>query len=303
VIYERLFPRWRPDEALRPRGKVPAAAARVTWLGTASHVLEIAGVTLLCDPFVTRPGLLRTAATRLRPNEDEIARRVPSKVDAVLCGHSHYDHLLDAPLIARRTGALLVGSRTTCAFGRASGVPESQLAIVPETGATVRVKDVEIRFVRSRHGRIRPVGVPFPGEALRPRLPARLFHYRMGGAFGVLVRADGVAIYHNGSADLVDAELDDERADVLLVGLAGRTSTRNYVARLARALAPKLIVPTHHDAFFSPLSAGVHLLPRIDLDGFVRDARSAAPDARIVTPDYFEVLGVPRHDASRSTLE
>jgi len=167
----------------------------------------------------------------------------------------------------------------------------------------VRVKDVEARFVRSRHGRIRPVGVPFPGEVARPRLPGRLYDYKMGGAFGVLLRAEGAAIYHNGSADLVDAELDGEHADVLLVGLAGRTLTRNYVARLARALGPKVIVPTHHDAFFAPLSRGVHLLPKIDLEGFVRDARAAAPDARIVTPDYFEVLAVPRGDPSRALLQ
>jgi L-ascorbate metabolism protein UlaG (beta-lactamase superfamily) len=181
-------------------------------------------------------------------------------------------------------------------------VPESQLVIVPPEGALVRVKDVEVRFVRSRHGRIRPIGVPFRGEATEPTLPARLHEYKMGGAYGVLFRAPGVTIYHNGSADLVDAELDGERADVLLVGLAARTSTKNYVARLARALAPSLVVPTHHDAFFAPLAHGVHLLPRIDLPGFVRDAREAAPNAAVVTPGYFEALAVPRGDASKSLL-
>jgi hypothetical protein len=46
----------------------------------------------------------------------------------------------------------------------------------------------------------------------------------------------------------------------------------------------------------------VHLLPRIDLKGFVQDARGAAPDARVITPDYFEVLCVPS-DASRASLD
>jgi len=301
-IYSRLFPRWKPRPELVPHGEVADPGARISWLGTAGHVVETGGATLLLDPFVTRPSLLRTATRRLVPDEDEIARRVPSKVDAVLCGHSHYDHLLDAPIIARRTGAVLVGSRTTCAFARASGVPESQLRIVPPTGASVRIKDAEIRFVRSRHGYIRPLGVPFPGEALSPKVPGRVFHYRMGGAFGILIRGSGVAIYHNGSADLVDAELDGERADVLLVGLAGRTSTRNYVGRLVHALSPSLVVPTHHDAFFAPLDRGVHLLPRIDLEGFVTEARAQSPDARIITPGYFEVIGVPRGAANKAVI-
>ncbi len=301
-LYSRFFPRWKARPELTPRGEVRDPGARIAWLGTAGHVIEAGDTTLLVDPFVTRPNLLRTAVARLVPDENEIARRIPSRVDAVLCGHSHYDHMLDAPLIARRTGAILVGSRTTCAFARASGVAESQLRIVPPTGATVRIKDAEVRFVRSRHGRIRPVGVPFPGEVESPRLPGRIFHYKMGGAFGILIRAGGVTVYHNGSADLVDAELDGERADVLLVGLAGRASTRNYVGRLVHALSPSLIVPTHHDAFFAPLERGVHLLPRIDLEGFVDEARAHAPDARIITPDYFDVIGVPRGAPGKAVI-
>ena len=58
------------------------------------------------------------------------------------------------------------------------------------------------------------------------------------------------------------------------------------------ALEPKVVVPTHHDAFFAPLDWGVHLLPNIDLDGFVAEARRLAPDARIVTAGYGEALAV-----------
>lgn len=50
--------------------------------------------------------------------------------------------------------------------------------------------------------------VPVPGEVkTSPTLPARAWHYRMGGAFGLWLEADGVSIYHNGSADLVDGFL------------------------------------------------------------------------------------------------
>jgi hypothetical protein len=41
----------------------------------------------------------------------------------------------------------------------------------------------------------------------------------------------------------------------------------------------------------------VHLLPGIDLDGFVADARAHAPRATVVTPAYDEALAVPRDDA------
>ncbi|HZS37752.1 MAG TPA: MBL fold metallo-hydrolase [Polyangia bacterium] len=302
-----LFRRWRPRAELRPRARSSGgdgAALRIRWLGTAGHVIETATTTVLIDPFLTRPRLWRLLG-RLEPDEAAITARVPARVDAVLCGHSHYDHLLDAPAIARRTGARLYGSASTCAFGRAAGLPDAQLGLVPPEGARFTVGDLDVRFVPSRHGRILFGRVPFDGAvAAPPPLPARAWHYRMGGAYGILMRAHNTSVYHNGSADLVDAELapSDVRADVLLVGLAGRRSTPRYLARLIDALAPKVLVPTHHDAFFAPLDHGLHLLPGIDLDGFASEARALAPAATLVTPDYDEWLAIPPDDARGAAL-
>ena len=298
-----LFKRWRPRAELRPSGGSAAGAAvKIEWLGTADHIVRTRATTLLIDPFLSRPGFARLLFGRLRP----LARdegHLPTRVDAILCGHSHFDHLLDAPEIARRTGAVLVDSASTCAFGRATGLPEAQLCEVPPEGRTLRIGDCELRFVPSLHGRLLLGRVPFPGVvAAPPTLPARMWHYRMGGAYGVLIKAPGATIYHNGSADLIDAELEGVRADVLLVGLAGRKATRDYLGRLTAALQPGLIVPTHHDSFFAPLSRGVHLLPGIDLDGFTSEARRVAPGATIVTPDYFESLAVPAGDARGAQL-
>lgn len=303
VAYEAVFPRWRPREEFCPRGNAPAreaSAMRVLWLGTAAHVIETREATLLIDPFVSRPSLFEVAASGLTSNERVIEARIPKRVDAILCGHSHFDHLLDAPFIAKKTGAKIVGSKTTCSFALASGVPRDQIIEIGPHGGEVQINDAQIRFVPSKHGRIFPIGVPFPGEVLsRPKLPARFFHYRMGGAFGLLIKSRGMSLYHNGSADLVDAELDGEHADVLLVGLAGRQRTPDYLARLTHALRPSLIVPTHHDAFFAPTDDGVRLLPRIDLDGFLREASAIA---RVITPGYDEPIAIPEGNAKDAIL-
>ncbi len=301
-LYERLFPRWRPKRELRPQGSGDGWGARITWLGTAGFVIESPEATLLIDPFVTRPGLTRITG-RMIPDDVAIARHVPPNADAVLCGHSHYDHVADAPRIAKLTKAKLVGSLSTCAWGRAEGLPESQLVQIPPAGAVVRFGDLEVRYVPSRHGKVAFGRVPLMGEVrTTPRGPGRLWHYRMGGAFGILIKAPGVTIYHNGSADLIDAELDGERADVLLACLAGRKGTENYVARLVSALGPKLVVPTHHDAFFAPLERGLHLLPGIDVEGFVSEVFLRAPGASVITPDYEEPICVPPNDARGSVL-
>lgn len=264
---------------------------RLAWLGTAGYVVRTARTTVLIDPYVTRARLGRLAAP-LVPDEAAIERWIPPRVQAIVCGHSHFDHLLDAPRIALSRGAMLVGSRTTCSFARAAGVPEEQLFVVPPEGARLRAGDVAIRLVPSRHARLALGRVPLSGEVLRaPRLPARAWNYKMGGAFGVLLEAGGVRVYHNGSADLVHAELAGERADVVLMGLAGRRATPRYAERLLDALAPRVVVPTHHDAFFAPLEEGLRLLPGVDMDGFARDV---SPRAQVISLDYGDELAVPQ---------
>jgi L-ascorbate metabolism protein UlaG (beta-lactamase superfamily) len=292
ALYDLAFPRFSARAHRRDKPEqVKSGGVRITWLGTAGHIISTEQTTVLVDPYVSRHRLGWLATRRLQPDDDAIAKWIPRRVDAVLCGHSHFDHLLDAPRIAKKTGAKLVGSLTTCSFARAEGVPEAQLVDVGSTPKPLRFGDIAVRFIPSLHARIALGRVPFPGSLHEPpRLPAHAWQYKMGGAFGILIEAGGVRIYHNGSADLVDAELEGEHADVLLVGLAGRYTTRDYLKRLVSLLTPELVLPTHHDAFFAPLERGVHLLPGVDLGGFASEVRALAPRARVIMPDYGEPI-------------
>lgn len=301
---ERLFPRWRPRAEMRPRvGDASGAAFELRWLGAAGFAVRAGDTTLLLDPFFTRPSLVRTLAQPLEPEEAALRAHLPPRVDAVLCSHGHYDHALDAPRIARRTGATLVGSRTVCNLGRAEGLPEARLVEVPPIGWRGRFGAIEVRFVPSLHGRFFFGRVPHAGTIdAPPRPPLRWFEYLDGGVFGLLLEANGTTVYHNGSAGLIDAELRGLRADVALAALAGSFATPHYLERLLEALAPRAVVPTHHDAFFGPLERGVRLLPGIDLDRFAAEVRRLAPGTTVVTPDFEEPIVVPAGDARGTAL-
>lgn len=80
-------------DALPP---VDAATTQVTWVGHASFVVQIGGLTILTDPVWSRriPGFVE------RYTPPGVAWSGLPRVDAVVISHNHYDHL-DAPTIDR----------------------------------------------------------------------------------------------------------------------------------------------------------------------------------------------------------
>jgi L-ascorbate metabolism protein UlaG (beta-lactamase superfamily) len=88
-----------------PLPRVDASTVAVTWVGHASWVISIGGLTVLTDPVWSRR-ILGTPA-RLTPVGVRWEELPP--VDAVVISHNHYDHL-DAPTLRRlpRTTPLFV---------------------------------------------------------------------------------------------------------------------------------------------------------------------------------------------------
>lgn len=87
----------------------------VTWVGHATYVIQVGGLTVLTDPVWSRriPGV----RPRLTPAGVDWDALPP--IDAVLISHNHYDHL-DAPTIRRlpRTTPLLVPANLAWWFRR-----------------------------------------------------------------------------------------------------------------------------------------------------------------------------------------
>ena len=282
--------RYRPQP---PDANAPVDALGLRWLGTAAFALTAGKTTLLIDPFVSRPGLLKVAFSRLEPAREEIDRYVP-RADYVVVGHSHYDHLMDVPVIARRDGAVVIGSESTAHVLRAAGHPEDRLRVLGPDGGTVEAGDFRVTLVRSRHGRIAFGREPYPGP-IPPGafpLPGKTKDFRMGDVYGLLVEAAGISLYHTGSAELVEEAVPNCAVDVLIPGVAGAKNRPGYVERLVAMLRPKAIVPTHYDAFFQPLAAGLKTMFAADLPAFFAELERHAPDAAVVMPDLLEAVTI-----------
>jgi L-ascorbate metabolism protein UlaG (beta-lactamase superfamily) len=258
----------------------------VTWLGTAGFSIEHAGHVLLVDPYLTRASLLRCATGPLRTDAAAVAKLTP-KADAIVAGHTHFDHVLDVPAIARATGAKVFGSTSCVRLCRASGVEETKVVDVEAKvrGEPVRaeVGPFELRFVPSVHSRFALGRVPFPGDiADCESVPLWTHQYKCGAVFGVDVRVAGRRIYHLGSADLVDGA-PEAGVDLLLMCVAGWTTTERFAPRVMSALRPGAVLLSHWDDFFSPMDRGARALPAMQMPRLVDRLVALEPSTKVGT--------------------
>ena len=256
-----------------------AGETRVRWLGTAGFVLEHGAHTLLIDPYLTRAPLWRCLSAPLIPDESLLARQLP-RADAIILGHTHFDHALDTPALARRTGALVFGSPSAHALCRAQGVPEAQLREPREA----EVGPFRLRFFPSAHSRFLFGRVPFAGEiADCDQVPMRAHQYRCGAVFGVEIEVAKKRIFHLGSAELLDSGLPRRETDLLLLCVAGWQSSARFPERAARALTPRTVLLSHWDDFLRPVESGARMLPAMQLPRLVDRLSAATREARIGT--------------------
>ncbi len=248
------------------------APIRVRWLGTAGFAITHGDHTVLIDPYLTRASLARCALGTIASDEATVRRYAP-RADAIVVGHTHFDHALDVPLLAKLTGAKVFGSRSAVTLCRASGVPETQVDCVErEAGGAAVEREVgpfRLRFVPSAHARILLGRVPAPGEiADCDDVPQRIGGYRCGAVFGVEIAVRGKTLFHLGSAELVDASLEAKNVDLVLLCVAGWTASRDP----PRARRPPFVAgrraPVALGRFFPPARS-----PRARAAG---DAASAA---------------------------
>ncbi len=275
-----------PDPALFWRAPAPATAAlRLRFLGTACFEIRYQGHVLVLDPFVTRPGIWRTLLTRLRSDEALLTRHLPEAHD-VLVGHAHYDHILDAPALCRRTGARLIGSPDVIRVGRAAGLAAGQLCAT-SGGEALAAGPFTVRGLPSRHGRAVFGRVPLPGPIPADLAwPARFYHLRHGQVLNWYLECPAGRVVHVDSAEWVAESLAGLEAEVLCLCAIGWTRRPEYVEGIVRHLKPRFVLPCHWDAFTRPLAASPRVLPGCRLSEFV-----AAIAALGATPVTLPLLG------------
>ena len=116
---------------------------KVTYFGHSCFAAEIAGRTLLFDPFITGNELAKGIDIN----------RIPA--DYILISHGHMDHMADAAQILRRTNATLISNyEITTWFGK-QGIQKTHPL---NHGGTFHFDGIGAKFVNAIHSSSLPDG-------------------------------------------------------------------------------------------------------------------------------------------------
>ena len=260
------------------------AGLEIEWLGVSGYRLTYEGRTLYIDPYLTRVPLSYLLRRRpALPDRGTIDRFLPANGDVVgvLVGHTHWDHAVDAPEIARRYGCSAYGSSSLAALMRLHGLGE--LAVEVERYRTYELGPFEVSFVPSAHSKLLlGMAVPFAGDLTCEHLDGLSpGAYRCGQVWGIHIAVAGITLYHQGSADLIDDAVRHRGVDIFLAGIAGRDFTDRYWERILSRLDPATVVPTHYDNFFTPLGAEMELIGNARMGDLAGEVRTVSREARV----------------------
>lgn len=304
-----LIPAFLPARQNPPKDANTAQQITLRYMGTAAWEITDGKTVILVDPYLSRlygpqppgrPPFARAPGDK-RPQYGWTDFAVPDKdvidshikqADFILVTHTHYDHVLDVPHIASKTGATVVGTESTENVLRAYNIPEKQLITV-RGGEDYDFGTFSLRVIPSLHSPLdhkhyfssatAPAGMkaPLTLEQMHPE----------GGTLAYLIRFHGHQILAFGGMNYIEREIQGLTPDVVLVGAAGsRKEIYDYTGRLMRDLNyPALVVPTHWDNFTTPYGASQQ--PQMEaLQSFVEEVTAASPKTKIIVPKYFEPI-------------
>ena len=279
---------------------------KLTYLGTAGWKISDGDLTVLIDPYISRiklgtgPGISPedTRPTVRRSDyftSDTLAiDSLITKADFILVHHAHFDHLSDVPYIARKTGAKVVGTETTCNILKAYGIPGEQLYPV-RGGEDYQFDMFSVRVIPSIHSALNDKHyLDSRTYAEVPEAPLRVSEFIEGGSLMFLVRFSKHQVLTMGSMNFVERELEGLTPDILLAGVnQSQLGLYNYNERLLGVTNnPKVIIPTHWDNFRLPYGFSQQASVRLKLLPFKEDVGRLSPETEVIIPTHLGTITV-----------
>jgi len=275
------------------------------YLGTAGWEITDGTTRILVDPYKTRvklgtgPGI-SPKDTRKTVNRTDaftsdtktIDRIITKKIDFILVHHSHFDHLADVPYIAKKTGAKVIGTETTCNILRAYGIPNEQLYPV-KGGEDYQFENFSVKVMPTIHSALNNKHyIDNRTYDKIPKAPLTVAEFIEGGSLMFLARFKKHDVLTMGSMNFVERELFGLKPDILLAGVnRSQLGIYKYNERLlAVTNYPKIVIPTHWDNFRLPYGFSQQIGVEQKLMPFKEDLKTVSPSTKVIIPEHLKTI-------------
>ena len=256
-----MAPPTEPEWEIIPRVEAAAGSVTVRFTGSTTLLFDDGETSWMTDGWFSRPTFIEIITQRVEPDLSAISRGLKAnevdKLDAVIPLHSHYDHAMDSPEVARRTGAKLYGSESTANIARGWELDEGRIEIFTNK-EPIALGDFIITPIESNHFQFvdpdiakTALDLPTIDRPLVP--PAPITDYRVGKTYILHVGHPQGSFAIVGSAGFIEGGLRGFKADVLFLGVGslGEQSVeyrQKYWEETVGRLEPSTVIPIHYDS-------------------------------------------------------
>lgn len=288
---------------------------QVQFLGTAGVLMQYQDDGVITDPFFTNPSLSDLLLLRdLRTDKTNLLKYLPnlSKVDGLLIGHGHYDHLMDVATVASLlpTHAKVYGSASSIHQIAAQLPKNKAVNVLPfmvshgvqlEPGnhwisLTDRLRVMIIEAGHSAH----LAGYTFANDRVTEpmsELPGSVMSWQCGQALGYVLEwleKDSVkfrALYMSSAAGFplgvppASFLAQHKSFDVVLLPVAKFRSVQNYPDGLLQQISARHVVLIHWEKFWRPYVPGQEMaVSNEEVTEFIARVKTVAPEATLHLP-------------------
>lgn len=317
-----------PVQAASPEDELVS----IRYLGSAGLAIRSGGDSILTAPFFSNPGLLRVLFLPIAPDPG----RLPDDVEgitrdarAILVGHSHYDHLMDVPLVAERMpgGGIVYASETAAHIlagadlGGARVVAVNDAAGSPQRpGRWIQIPGTPMRFMAILSGHAPHfAGMRFYDGRYREdwkELPRFASQWKLGQPFTFVIDILDPAgsaprfriFYQDAATDPPEGfppPLDDGKEyDLAVLCVASFSQVEDHPGAIVRHIRPRAVLLVHWESFFRSHSKPVRRVPGTNVRRFIRRLEEALPRGTPWwMPDPGESLRLPLAPAMTDSAE
>ncbi len=238
-------------------------ALDIQWLGASCLTIKDEKTRLIFDPFVTRPPWWKVLTNSTLKSNKHLVKKYfapSSKETAIIISHTHYDHVLDLPEVARlNKKASIYGPQETAKILEHQNIRKNRLNSLKEK-KEFRVGQFKLTTFEVKHSPL-PLGIEFSRGPMNLKGKKKIgaFDFKSLTSFSFLIEHPQGKILLHPTAEVRHYQ-DLPSIDLLIVGLTSWNTTL-LKSNLINKIKAKKVMAIHHDNFFKKLNEPMEKMP------------------------------------------